>query len=372
MAVVRGVLIAIPILVVFLALLTSADLVFADAVQDALRWLDLERLARWFRGALVVTFSGLFFLGALVLALRDPDKRSTLSLERPTISPFLGFIEAMVVLGAVDLLFIIFVVIQFAYLFGGEANITAAGYTYSEYARRGFGELVAVAVLSLGLIYSMSTLTKREERSRMNWFNGLSVVLVGLVGVILTSALRRLLLYENAYGFTRLRTYTHVAIFWMGVVFIAFLITLLSGRLRRFAPLVVLIICGFVASLGLLNIDAFIVKRNLERHAATGQIDIQYLMGLSEDAIPGIVKFVKDAPDDVREELLAQLACREYELARQMEQLSWQSYNFARASASMWLGNLEDELGIFVVEPEAWGLSVRGPGVEMRCVQHWD
>ena len=54
---------------------------------------------------------------------------------------FLGFTEAAVVLGAVVVLFALFVVIQFQYFFGGQTNIGVQGYTYSEYARRGFGEL---------------------------------------------------------------------------------------------------------------------------------------------------------------------------------------------------------------------------------------
>jgi hypothetical protein len=158
----------------------------------------------------------------------------------------------------------------------------------------------------------------------------------------------------------------------MGAVFIAFLITLLTGRLRRFVPLVVLAICGFVATLSLLNIDAFIVDRNVDRYVATGQLDIHYLMSLSEDAIPGIVRFVGEAPEGVRGELLAQLACREVALGSSVEQLSWQSYNFSRGSASRWLGTLEDELGIFVVEPEGRGWSVKGPDLNIRCVQPWD
>ena len=54
----------------------------------------------------------------------------------------LGLIEVATLLISVDLLFLVFVWIQFAYLFGGQANITLEGYTYAEYARRGFFELL--------------------------------------------------------------------------------------------------------------------------------------------------------------------------------------------------------------------------------------
>ena len=97
----------------------------------------------------------------------------------------------------------------------------------------------------------------------------MGAALVGLVSVILISALKRLLLYENAYGFTRLRTYTHVAIYWMGLLFVVFLVLLITGHLRRFALAGALCAVGFVATLNLLNVDAFITTRNTTRLAET-------------------------------------------------------------------------------------------------------
>ncbi|NIL99141.1 MAG: DUF4173 domain-containing protein, partial [Planctomycetales bacterium] len=141
-----------------------------------------------------------------IAALRDPLKRKLIGVERALVAPFLGFTESAIVLGAVDLLFAAFVAIQFHYLFGGAANINAAGYTYSEYARRGFGELVATAFLTLGMIMVLGNWSRREGRRMRRWFNALSGILVGLVSVMLVSAFQRLLLYERAFGFTRLRT----------------------------------------------------------------------------------------------------------------------------------------------------------------------
>jgi hypothetical protein len=367
MALLRGLLLAFPILVVFAALLVSADLVFADYVENALRWFDLERLADWFRRFLVVIVSGIFFLGALVSALRERGERSAIDIRHPLLSPFIGFIESMVVLGAVDLLFVGFVAIQFAYLFGGQENITAAGYTYSEYARRGFGELVAVAFLSLGLIMALGTWVKRQEKRHNTWFNGLSVALVGLISVILISALKRLLLYENAYGFTRLRTYTHVAIYWMGFLFVVFLVLLITGHLRRFALAAALCAVGFVTTLNLLNIDAFITTRNITRLAETGAIDIDYLSTLSNDAMPGLIPLAQESPSWVRAELLPYLACRQTLLSDRDERISWQSYHFSHVKAQKVLTEIEDDLRDYQVELTDRGWIVSGPDGEQGC-----
>ncbi len=367
MPILRGVLLALPILVVFAALLVSADLVFADYVENVLRWFDVERIADWIRRALVVIICGIFFLGALVSALRERKGEPMISIKHPLLSPFIGFVESVVVLGAVDLLFVVFVAIQFAYLFGGQENITAVGYTYSEYARRGFGELVAVAVLSLGLIMALGTWAKRQEKRHNAWFNGLSAALVGLVSVILISALKRLLLYENAYGFTRLRTYTHVAIYWMGFLFIIFLVLLITSQLRRFAFAAALCAVGFIATLNLLNVDAFITTRNATRLAETGEIDVDYLSTLSDDAVPGLIHLAQDSPSWVRLELLPYLACRQALLSDREGELSWQSYHLSHAKAQKLLSTIDDELGDYQVELTDRGWIVSGPDGEQSC-----
>lgn len=367
MALLRGLFLAFPILLVFAALLVSADLVFADYVENALRWFDLERLADWIKRFLIVTVSGIFFLGALVTALRKGEEIPAIGTRRPLLSPFIGFIESMVVLGAVNLLFVGFVAIQFTYLFGGQENITAAGYTYSEYARKGFGELVAVAFLSLGLIMALGTWVKRQEKHHNTWFNGLSAALVGLVSVILISALKRLLLYENAYGFTRLRTYTHVAIYWMGFLFVVFLVLLITGHLRRFALAVALCAIGFVATLNLLNVDAFITARNTTRLYETGEIDVDYLSSLSNDAVPGLIRLVQESPSWVRAELLPYLACHQALLSDREGRASWQSYHLSHVKAQKLLLTIDDDLRDYQVELTDGGWIVNGPSGERFC-----
>ena len=137
-AVLRGVLIAIPIIAVFAALLASADLVFAQRLQDFVRLFRLENLPEYiFRGVYILI--GAYALCGIFLhaALKSQDEKPAGS-EKPLVAPFLGFTEAAVVLGAVVVLFALFAVVQFQYFFGGQTNIGVQGYTYAEYARRGF------------------------------------------------------------------------------------------------------------------------------------------------------------------------------------------------------------------------------------------
>ena len=370
LAILRGVLLALPVLAVFTALLAGADLVFGDMVEEALRWLNIEKLLEWVGRGVVVILSAIFMLGALVIALLEPGRRALHGEDKPLLTPFVGFLESTIVLGAVDLLFACFVVVQFRYLFGGKFNITVAGYTYAEYARNGFGELVWVAFLSMGLIMALGYFGKRKSASERAWFNGLSAGLVALLGVILVSAWQRLLLYEGAYGFTELRTYTHVFIPWLALHLVVFLFLLFRGNLRHFAPFAALGSLGFVVTLSLLNVDAFIVSQNVKRFERTEEIDLDYLYYLTDDAVPGLVEFARTAPEGLREDLLASLACRRAMQGDRQADLDWPSWHPAHARAMTLLDGM-DALDSYTVELEDWNWMVSGPGVERDYCDYW-
>lgn len=363
LALLRGVVLALPVLLVFTALLSQADLIFADRVEQALRWLDLERVLDYFGRGTVIALAALFSLGAMALALRERGKRAGDGAQ--LVKPFLGFTEAAVVLVTVNVILLLFVSIQVRYLFGGEANITQTGYTYSEYARRGFGELVAVSFLSLGLILSLGTVTQRQQRAKRISFNALSAALVLLVGVVLVSALLRLQLYEAAYGFTRLRTYTHVAILWMAALFAAFLALLLSGHLRRFALVALVGALGFVATLGILNVDAFIVRHNAGRLAQTGEIDLPYVLSLSEDAVPELLNLMHGSSGEQAELLRAELGCWRGQL--QARRKPWPSLHWSRSAAERALLDQAGTGSVWRGEWSTWMHMVQG---EASACQH--
>ena len=364
--VLRGLLIALPILVVFIALLATADLVFGDYVEQILAWIDLEVLFEYTGRVILILVSATFFLGALVSALRDAGDRELIGGDKPILKPFVGFTEVMVVLVAVNILFLLFVLVQARYLFGGEANISAAGYTYSEYARRGFGELIAVAFLSLGMIMAIGYWGRRETQRQRRWTNGLSALLVVFLGVILNSALMRLLLYEAAYGFTRLRTYTHVFIIWLAVLLVAFLVLLFLNRLRAFSGLAILGAVGFTMTLAIMNVDGFIVEQNTKRLAETGDIDVDYLVSLSDDAVPGLVRLSAVAPKEVREELLPQLACIRYETEERRGRVKWPSFHISHHRAGQLLDGMT-VLDAYQVYTDDWSRVVEGPTGEDYC-----
>ena len=221
--VVRGLIIALPIVAIFAALLSAADAVFSARLTDFLDFLNIDNLAEYIFRLSYILIGAYLLAGVFLHAAMQSKEENLISEQKPMLGQFLGFTEAAIVLGSVALLFTTFVVIQFQYFFGGQANIhtLTRGYTYSEYARRGFGELVAVAFFSLLMILGLGAITRRESETQRKTFSGLSVGIVALVLVMLVSAYKRLVLYETAYGFSELRTYTHVFMIWLGLLLVA-------------------------------------------------------------------------------------------------------------------------------------------------------
>lgn len=292
--VVRGVLLAVPVLGVFLALLYSADAVFARVLDDVAGWLLPEDWAVRFWRLMVALLLGLVFAGGMVLALtrREEGEGRT---GAPAPKTPLGFTEGMILVGSVALLFAAFVGIQFAYLFGGHERVQAVpGLTYAEYARRGFAELNWTAVLTLALIGAVRRWGQRGGAGQERAFRGTATGLLGLTLVLLASAFQRMAAYEEAYGATEMRLWVDVFIVWLGGAILWF-----GATIWRDAPFGIgAFACalGALATLNALNPDAVIVRRNADLYARKQRMDTYYLYARSTDAIPDLVRIAGTLP----------------------------------------------------------------------------
>ena len=290
LAVTRGALLAAPLLFVFTILLALADSIFADQITHLLSPANIRHLFSLYSQALFILAISWMATGGFALAMENKDHAAGLNgLFAPLRRfHFLGFTESLTILTLVNLLFCSFVIIQFRYLFGGLANIDIDGYTYAQYARRGFFELLLVALLSLGLVLGIEAFTWRDSKQQFKLFNLQAGLLIGLVIIMLISAFQRMRLYEAAYGYTELRLYIYLFMIWLALFLIWFLIGLFR-RPDRFALGAQFLVIAFLVALNLINPDAFIVRQNIARYQAGGDLDVPYLESLSADAVPALV-----------------------------------------------------------------------------------
>jgi hypothetical protein len=374
----RGIVITLPVIAIFASLLSSADPIFATRVNEFIELFNLENLPEYIFRMILILLVAYVLAGTILHAAQSADEK--ISEDKPVISSFLGFTESAIVLGSVIILFVAFVTIQFQYFFGGQANIHIEGYTFSEYARKGFGELVAVAFFSLLLLLGLGAITRRDSESQRRVFSGFGVSLVGLVLVMLVSAFQRLMLYEQAYGFSRLRTYTHVFMIWLAILLVWVVVLEILHRERAIGLAMVLVSLGFVISLGLLKVDAFIVKQNIQREVRSltdedfsqGRVDLdaQYFLDLSDDAVPALAEAFlnKSLPEAVHEKIGAALACKRYDRKLDERALPWQSFHFSRFYANRAFSQLKKELDSYKITDTDWPVLVETPGGdELSC-----
>lgn len=327
--VLRGIILSLPFLVVFLLLLSSADLVFKKYVGSLFDFrLPGENLFEWG----LVLFIASLFVGAYALIFMRTSQSAN---NEPTDDKKfdLGVTEAQIILGSVGLLFFIFVVVQLAYLFGGSDQITSTGYTYAEYARKGFFELIAVAVISFLLIWAVKTSTKARNATQNLALKCLSGALIVEVVIIMYSGHLRLNLYEEAYGFTTLRLLSHLFIGWLVVAFgllASYIIR--EEQESRFAFRVFISVLGFFAVINLINPDAFIARRNIARFNETGKLDLYYLSSLSEDAVPTTAKLLDHPNEKLRKNVANMLSRQRGGTENQLK--NWQSANLGAHRAN--------------------------------------
>lgn len=271
----RSVAITVVLLVVFGLLFASADTVFASYVPDV----DVDLLpGQVVVGALVALAAA----AAVQLSLAPPGW-STLR-PRPASPARRG--EWLLPVAALDALVLAFVLVQVGALLGGHRHVLeTAGLSYAEYARQGFAQLVVVTVLTLVVVALAARRAPRATaRDRLVSRVALGVLCVGTLGVV-GSALRRMDLYMEAFGLTRLRLFVAVVEVALAVVLVLVLVAGVRWRGAWLPRAVVQVLALSMVVLAALNPDATIARTNVA--AAPGvDLDIAYLQGLSADAVP--------------------------------------------------------------------------------------
>jgi hypothetical protein len=192
-------------------------------------------------------------------------------------------------LGVLDALFVAFVAVQATVLFGGHGHVLETeGLTYAEYARQGFWQLLwvsALTLLVLSVVIRVAGRVTTADRRLLRLLVGTTCV---TSVVVVISAIHRMWLYQQAYGFSVQRVMVIAIELWLGAVFV--LIAVAGIRMTaRWLPQAVLV-AGVVTLLGVaaLNPERLIAERNIDRYEQTGQLDTDYLLHLSTDVEPAL------------------------------------------------------------------------------------
>lgn len=291
-SVVRGILIALPIIIIFAALFLGSDLILQQRADGFTTWLQhfLDSGDVIGHIALIIFFTFLFlvfFAGVFWKRLKF-DELKELTVKHN--------IESAIILVSVNLLFLAFIIFQGVYLFAGQTAFEGIeDITYSEYAVHGFNELATIAVLVILLILTLRYF--HTERTMRKIVHGAELVLIAETLLVVFSAWKRMALYVAQYDFTPARLFG----FWFFIVCVIILLLLAYHIVKRIpqykfmqqAPIVIAIaMLMFTAS----TPDALAVKLNVKR----GDIDpFPLFNSLSAEAFDEMVAVLTDKNIDI-------------------------------------------------------------------------
>ncbi|MFA9560564.1 DUF4153 domain-containing protein [Evansella sp. AB-rgal1] len=230
------------------------------------------------------------------------------------------------VLITLNLIYLLFTIVQFQYFFSGGSTGTL---TYAEYARRGFFELMTVTIINY---VTLATTLRFSKKGPASFVKIQLTLLILFSSIMLTSAFMRLMMYEQAFGYTYQRIFAHAFMVYLIVIFAFTLVKVWAYRLSL-ARFYILFTLLFYLGLNVINIDSIIVEKNIERYEATGKIDIEYLGSLSYSAVPALVELYDSEPEN--KELERVLEEKQANLADDR----WQSFNLSRENAKRALKN---------------------------------
>ena len=317
-AILRGILIAIPVLIVFTTLLANAEPAFARLVEmivdlGAIATLVFHSAASlWIASAMILPF----VMREVVVYVSPtpvdgpPSTGPMGSESRPGFA--FGITEANVLLGTIGTLFIAYILVKAQTLFGDHARALAKAHiTAAEYARTGFFELTTVAVLSMVLLLVCGTTVSRATESGRRMYRVLASILIGGVLLITLSAFQRMTLYTDMYGLTRMRIYVFFALSGLAISFLWLAFTIVTEQPRRFAFGALLMLYATALGLELVNVDAWVAISHLSRQvAARSRVadDETFLRGLNtsefhdlgSDAVPTLVNGISRLPEERR------------------------------------------------------------------------
>ena len=293
-----AILAAIPVLIVVIPLLVSADAAFEGLVGKIAESLGMTILK------LIISVALLGFILSFALSCKyelneTNSKPINFEKARTLKSPF-----AVTFLGMIALVYLVYMFSQTAYFFSAFSGILPTGYefTIAEYARRGFFETEAIAFINLLLMGGILWKSVRRENGKLNpILKGIMTFISVFTILFIITALSKMVMYIGEYGLTVLRLFTSVFMIATAVVIIAFIMRVFNPELdtMKYAFVIslslftVLCLCGIDRTVASYNVNAYL-------NGKLATVDVDTIYHLSDSAIPYLAKLTDCEDETIR------------------------------------------------------------------------
>lgn len=268
-----GILISIPVVIILILMMSNADKMFLQWICKAIDSIDIN-IGRIF-GDIILTAIVMLYVMPLVVTLRSGYHNE--SVEKVPRRP-LDAIIVTTVLFAASVIYLMFVAVQFTYLFANGSSLPES-LSYAEYCRRGFFELVSVTAVTTIVIAVVCMLTTHNENDKLPAYTKAALLIISACDcVMIVSAAYRLMIYVREYNMTIARFNAAVIIAFMAVCIIVMSLKILFEKLK-ISPIIGSAVIVIMSLYSVFNVDGFIARYNIDKYLADtkSEFDVNYI-----------------------------------------------------------------------------------------------
>lgn len=334
-----GILCSIPLLLIILALLISADGIFASLfgqIADKIMYLFTSDaiVSLIFRLLLIIVV--MIYLVCIIYNILN--KESTYNSYKSSEFKVKLKVDSTItntILTIINIVYLVFSSVQFIYVFKYLFNLQniANDFQFANYARQGFFQLMIVSFINFAIIL-ITNLNKVDENANNRYTKSMNVLMAIFNIIIAISAFMRMNLYEREYGYTFLRLMVYAILATEIIMIIPTIYYIIKGKINLFKSYFIIIISMYVV-VNFVNIDATIARKNVNRYinqSTQREIDFTYLKNSTgTDAIPDLVRLYNNVQDEKLKRRINNYLCEEYEDLK--EERTWQEFNISKQKA---------------------------------------
>ena len=305
-----GIACALPVLLVVVPLLTSADAAFSNLLRKLTHEGGPEPLITLLLGCgLFLLYFGQHFSARY----KEQEERPREDTRRPLDTAILtGF------LSVICLIYVLYLFSQLAYFFNAFAGLLPEEFTVAEYARQGFFEMVAVCVINL-LIMMFALLKAKKDRGKEPVILRIfSLFLCVFSLVLIATAISKMVLYIDRFGMTYLRLLTSVFMVFLCVLFLTMILWLFLRKIP-YMKVAVITAALLIACVGFANPDRVVASYNVKAYLAgdlkTVDMDTMWILD-RESVVPYVWQLRNDGDESIRKAAPANVLRKDFLLLR--------------------------------------------------------
>ena len=297
------------IALIVIGLLCSADNEFAKIFSTIFKDINIFNVSE-LTGRIIIIIIAFFYFAGFFMNMLDKENGLKEFEEEEKIEKKESYTIRMM-LTVLNVVYLVFCFTQIKVLFT-EQNIK-----YSEFARKGFFQLMIVSLINIVMILKANNKNLKETEKQEKYKKTMCIVMVIFTLIIIISAFARMTLYQQNYGYTRLRILVDYTLITEIILLIPTIIYILKNKIDLIKTYFVIIITMYCL-VNFINIDKIIMKNNFNRYKETGYIDLNYIMEMNNSDLIEQLLELKDTEFKYSEKAYSQSDTDKQEIQEQI------------------------------------------------------